>query len=93
MLVYDTEHGPVGPVHWPFTPNDWGDVFQINAPDLSAREKVRLDRLIHRKPAVVARAFGFASEKSKKEGVVLSRVMRSCAGIIPPSLTLKHSDL
>lgn len=47
------------PPHWAFLPDDWSDVMNINAPDLSLREKSKLDNVLHLGAQEAADSLGF----------------------------------
>jgi len=47
------------PPHWAFLPDGWSDVTNINAPDLSLREKNKLDDILHMGAKEAADSLGF----------------------------------
>lgn len=53
------EDMPVGLNGWDFMPRRWGDVVTISAPDLSLREKVEIDKHLHKPPSKIIRAIRF----------------------------------
>lgn len=58
-LITDDDGQPAVPASWPYKPADWTDVLKIYAPDLSARERYAIDRLMHKDPDVVSKELLF----------------------------------
>ncbi|MFV0294928.1 MAG: O-methyltransferase [Hyphomicrobiaceae bacterium] len=58
LIRRDDEEG-AAPPHWEFLPNGWGDVINIDAPDLSLREKSKLDSILHLGAKDAADTLGF----------------------------------
>ncbi|CAN7659232.1 hypothetical protein LJR090_001529 [Bosea sp. LjRoot90] len=50
---------------WPFLPANWSDVTYISAPDLSLREKLKIDENLSREPNIVLDNLGFLPGSSK----------------------------
>jgi hypothetical protein len=58
-LIVDGEGVPSVPASWAYKPASWNDIQKIYAPDLSARERYAVDRLMHQLPAQVSGQLSF----------------------------------
>jgi len=56
---------------WKFTPAGWGDVTQISSPDLSFREKLKLDQHIADDPTEIATQIGFKFDQDDAKTVAI----------------------
>ena len=56
-------------VDWPFTPQKWGDVTIIRAPDLSLREKLKIDEHLSKDPKDIISKIGFLPAGNKKSSI------------------------
>ena len=63
VMMSDTEGVPGIPKGWPYAPSDWNHIEVVLAPDLSARERLALDRLIQEEPSRVNEILGFTLEE------------------------------
>jgi hypothetical protein len=54
---------------WPFMPNSSSDVTLITAPDLSLREKMRIDEYVSLEPAIVQEKLGFLCDSTPEKSV------------------------
>jgi hypothetical protein len=58
-LIVDSEGAPSVPEGWAYKPTGWNDIQKIYAPDLSAKERYAVDRLMHKLPEQVAGELAF----------------------------------
>jgi hypothetical protein len=54
---------------WPFLPANWGDVVRISAPDLSLREKLKIDESLSSAPDAVLESLGFLLSTNKERSI------------------------
>lgn len=54
---------------WPLLPSGWEDVTQISAPDLSVREKLKIDEFLSRDAEEILGQLGFLPAKSKDKSI------------------------
>ena len=60
VIVDDQEHPFGGDIQtWPFLPKDWANIMEISAPDLSTREKYKIDQEISKPSQDIHNIFGF----------------------------------
>lgn len=54
---------------WPLMPASWGDVTGISAPNLSLREKLKIDEFLSSAPEVILQNLGFLLANTKERSV------------------------
>jgi hypothetical protein len=59
VLICASDEETATPPHWDFLPNGWSEVINIDAPDLSLREKGKLDSILHMGIKDAADTLGF----------------------------------
>ena len=64
VMMTDATGAPAAPEGWPYTPSDWDQIEMILAPDLSARERLALDQLMHEEPSEINNKLGFSLEEA-----------------------------
>ena len=64
VMITDATGAPAVPESWPYTPSDWDQIEMILAPDLSARERLALDQMMHEEPREINNRLGFSLEAS-----------------------------
>ncbi|MCA0873934.1 hypothetical protein LCL97_24175 [Seohaeicola saemankumensis] len=74
VLIRREDEEDAAPPHWDFLPNGWGDVINIDAPDLSLREKTKLDSILHLGAQDAADALGFflGDNRERSEATISS---------------------
>jgi hypothetical protein len=60
---------PDGLRRWRFLPSSWTDLTMIEAPNLSIREKMRIDESLSEEAAEIAKKLGFSLAETKEKGV------------------------
>jgi hypothetical protein len=74
VLICSRDEEAATPPHWDFLPNGWNEVINIDAPDLSLREKGKLDSILHMGSKNAADTLGFflGDSREKSEATIKS---------------------
>lgn len=64
VMMTDSNGLPECPKGWVYAPDSWEEIEMIMAPDLSARERLALDQLMHRSPREVQEELGFVLDEA-----------------------------
>ena len=64
MILTDVNGLPEVPKGWEYAPKKWDEIERIVAPDLSARERLALDHLMHKGASEIRDQLGFALDDS-----------------------------
>ncbi|RMA41804.1 O-methyltransferase [Rhodophyticola porphyridii] len=70
-VIVDSEDHPfrADSKTWRFMPKDWMDVLEISAPDLSLREKYRIDHEISKSSADINQSLGFPLSETENKSI------------------------
>lgn len=60
---------PSTPKNWLFAPNGWTDLTKISAPDLSVREKLKIDENLSKNPNDIIDQLGFLPAKTREKSL------------------------
>ena len=64
VMMTDAEGAPDIPSGWDYAPTNWGQIEMILAPDLSVRERLALDQLIHKGSEEIQHELGFSLDEA-----------------------------